>query len=100
MTLRTRLVVALVLLATLGLAVFGVVTYKLYQRSLLQQLDGQLTGLTRPQAERLRIGVANGDANASCEPSTVGSDPFGGTRPRGGFGFAQGLDAYAKLYVD
>jgi two-component system OmpR family sensor kinase len=100
MTLRTRLVVALVLLATLGLAVFGVVTYTLYQRSLFQQLDGQLTGLTRPQADRLRVGLANGDATASCTPSTSAVGPFGGNRPRGGFGFAQGLDAYATLYVD
>ena len=42
MTLRTRLVSALVVLATIGLAVFGVVTYSLYARSEYDRLDGQI----------------------------------------------------------
>ena len=42
MTLRTRLAIALVVLATLGLGVFGVVTYSLYARSQYDRLDGQL----------------------------------------------------------
>ena len=44
MTLRTRLGIALVLLATAGLAVFGVVTYSLYARSEYDRLDGQIRG--------------------------------------------------------
>src|SRR4030088_900893 len=42
MTLRLRLVLALVVLVTAGLALFGVVTYSLYARSQYEQLDGQI----------------------------------------------------------
>ncbi|MCU1379220.1 MAG: integral rane sensor signal transduction histidine kinase [Acidimicrobiales bacterium] len=42
MTLRSRLVVALVLLSTAGLAVFGVATYVLYARSQYERLDAQI----------------------------------------------------------
>lgn len=42
MTLRLRLVLALVLLLTVGLAVFGFVTYGLYARSQYDQLDEQI----------------------------------------------------------
>ncbi len=42
MTLRLRLVLALVGLVTVGLGVFGIVTYKLYERSQYQRLDEQL----------------------------------------------------------
>lgn len=41
-TLRSRLVVALVLLSTVGLAVFGVATYSLYSRSQYDRLDTQI----------------------------------------------------------
>lgn len=98
-TLRTRLVAALVLLATMGLAVFGVVTYSLYKRSLVDQLDGQLAGLVRPQAERLGMSVVDGDARTVCTSAAV-PHGFERTDRRGGFGPAQGLDAYAQLTVD
>jgi two-component system OmpR family sensor kinase len=41
-TLRSRLVVALVLLSTVALAVFGVATYVLYSRSQYDRLDAQI----------------------------------------------------------
>ncbi|MCU1487977.1 MAG: sensor histidine kinase [Actinomycetia bacterium] len=49
MTLRSRLVAALVLLATVGLAVFGVATYELYAHSEYDRLDDQLRS-ARPSA--------------------------------------------------
>lgn len=42
MTLRLRLVIAMVVLVTVALAVFGFVTYSLYARSLYARLDDQL----------------------------------------------------------
>jgi two-component system OmpR family sensor kinase len=48
-TLRSRLVVALVLLATVGLAVFGIATYELYSRSQYDRLDDQIRS-ARPAA--------------------------------------------------
>ncbi len=102
MTLRTRLVLALVLLATLGLTAFGFVTYSLYQRSLLQQLDEQLANLSRPQGSRLVSEVLQGRADTTCEATSQPDDgtPVGkGGRP-GGFGPGQGVDAFSALYVN
>jgi two-component system OmpR family sensor kinase len=45
MTLRLRLVLALVALVTAGLVVFGVVTYQLYARSQYDRLDDQAASL-------------------------------------------------------
>ena len=100
MTLRTRLVLALVLLATLGLTAFGFVTYSLYQRSLLQQLDEQLANLSRPQGTRLTSEVLDGRADASCDATSLtgGGAPVRGGGP-GGFGPGQGVDAFSALYV-
>jgi two-component system OmpR family sensor kinase len=47
-TLRSRLTLALVLLTTVGLALFGVVTYRLYARSQYDRLDDQLLTAVRP----------------------------------------------------
>ena len=55
MTLRTRLVLALVVLSTTGLAVFGVVTYSLYERSLSSQLDEDLSGTARGRGGQLIV---------------------------------------------
>ncbi len=100
MTLRTRLVLALVLLATLGLIPFGFVTYSLYQRSLLQQLDEQLANLSRPQGTRLTSEVLDGRADASCDATSLtgGVLAVRGGGP-GGFGPGQGVDAFSALYV-
>jgi len=98
MTLRTRLIAALVALSAVGLCVFGVVTFGLYQRSLLDQLDNQLDALTRPQAERLTSLVATGWVTDACTTRVVPSDAPGVTRP-GGAGPGQGLDAFTELFV-
>lgn len=102
MKLRTRLVLALVLLATLGLAAFGVATYSLYQRSLIQQLDEQLAGFARPQGVRLAAQVAAGTATPTCVTTSPdgGIPQPGGGDGRGGFAPGQGADAYSALYVD
>jgi two-component system OmpR family sensor kinase len=47
-TLRSRLTLALVLLTTIGLALFGVVTYRLYSQSQFDRLDDQLLAAVRP----------------------------------------------------
>ena len=48
MTLRLRLVAALVGLLTVGLAIFGVTTYGFYARSQYERLDDELRDLARP----------------------------------------------------
>jgi len=74
MTLRLRLVLALVVLVAAGLALFGVITYGLYASSEYQRLDTQLraaepaidvqldslNGLTPPQGQGLRTGPPSG----------------------------------------
>ncbi|MBS1848460.1 MAG: HAMP domain-containing histidine kinase [Actinobacteria bacterium] len=99
MTLRTRLVAALVVLSAVGLVLFGAVTYGLYQRSLLDQLDRQLTGLARPQSYRLAALVAEGAVSGTCSSKAPASPGPPRGIPRGGFGAGQGLDAFSALYV-
>lgn len=98
MTLRTRLIAALLALSAVGLCVFGVVTFELYQRSLLDQLDDQLDSLAQPQAERLASLVAAGLVTESCSTHVVPTE-LGSGGSRGGFGPGQGLDAFTELYV-
>ncbi len=98
MTLRTRLILALVALSAVGLCVFGVVTFGLYQRSLLDQLDNQLDALARPQAERMTSLVATGWVTDACTTRIVSPGAPGGRRP-GGAGPGQGLDAFTELFV-
>ena len=97
MTLRTRLVLALVVLTTAGLGVFGVTTYSLYQRSLENRLDDQLRSAIAPLSSRMvaeAVGITNGPGFPGA-PSN--SDPPGQTTSssptQGGFGF----DNYAAL---
>ena len=78
MTLRLRLVLALVLLTTVGLAVFGVATYSLYASAEYERLDDQVrasvpivTGELQRQAGM--VGVAPGDGDRGGGP--------GGTPP-------------------
>jgi two-component system OmpR family sensor kinase len=54
-TLRTRLVVAVLLLATVGLAVFGVASVLLIRESLIDRVDQQLEELTHRGPGGLRI---------------------------------------------
>ena len=100
MTLRTRLVVALVALSTVGLAVFGLSTYTLYQRSLQEQLDQDLAASSNGQGGRLFIDSTESEIDPeTCAPvgATVSTNPFfpgdggPGAVPGGG------LDAYAEL---
>ena len=101
MTLRTRLVIALVALSTIGLAVFGVSTYTLYRRSLQQQLDQDLRANARGQTGRL----AGEALSYEIDPTTclpVGSSSTGAATPvPGSFGPGavpgQGVDSYAEL---
>ncbi len=84
MTLRLRLVIALVLLAAAGLVVFGFVTYGFYSRSLYSRLDDQLQAAAPPVESRLRQ-----HAGLESEPGATGTGT--GTANangdnRGGFG--------------
>ncbi|WP_426573615.1 sensor histidine kinase [Aquihabitans sp. McL0605] len=102
MTLRTRLVIALVLLTTVGLAVFGVSTYTLYRRALEQQLDQDLQANARGQSFRLASDAAQYEIDPeTCAPVGVTSTGTTGIDPGPGFGSravpGQGLDAYAEL---
>jgi two-component system, OmpR family, sensor kinase len=73
MTLRARLVVALVVLLTVGLAVFGLATHRRYEASERRTLDRQLRSL---------IDDAVGQLTQLGEPSEVGSQASG-PLPRG-----------------
>lgn len=90
MTLRLRLVLALLALLTLGLTVFGVVVTSSYSRSQYQRLDERLRSQAPFAVARLRV--------------ELGLDDFGfGGRPTGdpGAGPAQlGPDAYVQLRAD
>ena len=67
MTLRLRLVIAIVVLSTAGLAVFGVGTYIAYSRSEFQRFD-----------EQIRASVPGVSGTLERQMSGLGSDPFGG----------------------
>jgi two-component system OmpR family sensor kinase len=98
MTLRSRLVLALVVLATVGLAIFGVTTYSLYRRSQEQQLDQQLQSIADGQALRLASASFSGSIDPdTCQVNgTTGEDGgTGGPGPGGPPG--QSVDAYAEL---
>jgi len=83
MSLRARLVVALVALATVGLAVFGVVTYTLYARSQYQRLDEQIRASVPVVTRQLTTdssgsGPSSGSGNP---PDSTGNLPGGTGRP-------------------
>jgi len=90
MTLRFRLVVALLALSTLGMAVFGVVLTSFYSRSQYQRLDERLRNTAPFAAARLR--------------TAAGLDTFGGNGfgPQNGGGPSGppslfGPDAYVEI---
>jgi two-component system, OmpR family, sensor kinase len=71
-TLRTRLVIGLLVLATAGLAVFGVLTYSLYARSQYDRLDGQIRAAIPLIAQQLRAeggGVRGGPGGGRPVPA-------------------------------
>ncbi|HEY3834593.1 MAG TPA: HAMP domain-containing sensor histidine kinase [Acidimicrobiia bacterium] len=62
MTLRLRLVIALVMLTAVGLAVFGVATYSLYARSEYRRVDSAITASAQSVGRNLdgQAGLTNG----------------------------------------
>ncbi|MBI2704261.1 MAG: HAMP domain-containing histidine kinase [Actinobacteria bacterium] len=98
MTLRLRLVLALLALTTAGLTVFGVVTYTLYARAQYERLDQQLEASIPPVSGELL-------ANAGLGPSLRYGGTVGpGGEPGSGGGGEAGrpappsfIDSYAEL---
>jgi two-component system, OmpR family, sensor kinase len=68
MTLRLRLVLALVLLLTVGLAIFGFATYSLYAHAQYQRLDDQIASSVNAVTVQL---LSNG--STSCTPTSSSS---------------------------
>jgi two-component system, OmpR family, sensor kinase len=62
MTLRLRLVLALLTLVTFGLVIFGTVTYSLYARSLYQRIDDQLRNSVPLVTSNLRAAAGIGES--------------------------------------
>lgn len=94
MTLRTRLVVAVVVLTGAGLAVLGIVTYSLSARSQYDRRDDALRAAVNPVAARLQRAAGGGFGRPDD-----GSGPGG----RGGFGPGlpgESIGAYGVLYDD
>ena len=79
MTLRMRLVLALVALTTGGLAVFGIVTYSLYAHAQYQRLDDQIQASV-PVVSRYLTEPTFGTTGPSSNGSN-GSQPGGGGPP-------------------
>jgi two-component system OmpR family sensor kinase len=80
MTLRWRLVLALTVLVTAGLAVFGVVTYSLYSRSEYQRLDDQLAN-SIPLVTNTLYQKAGLDTDHDGGPADYGRGPHPGPPP-------------------
>jgi two-component system OmpR family sensor kinase len=71
-TLRSRLVVALVVLATVGLAIFGVATYQLYARNQYDRLDDQIRSVLPSAVAQLRgEGYRRGPFRGGLPPVAV-----------------------------
>ena len=85
MTLRTRLLLALVALTLVGLSVAGFITYRQQQRFLLQRVDQQLNYARTPMFDSLRTGRAQ-----LCEGCTFGT--YGELRDEAGY-LIPGADA-------
>jgi two-component system OmpR family sensor kinase len=84
-TLRTRLVLALVALTLLGLSVAGIITYRQQQRFLFQRVDQQLNYASQPMFDSLRTGRTQ-----PCEGCTFGT--YGELRDESGY-LIPGADA-------
>ncbi|HVW31446.1 MAG TPA: hypothetical protein VHL53_02800, partial [Acidimicrobiia bacterium] len=74
MTLRLRLVLGLVVLVTVGLAVFGFATYGLYSRSQYDRLDDQLRTSASAVVPQLAQGAGLAYGNEGPGPR-VGPGP-------------------------
>ena len=71
MTLRTRLVLALVLLSAVCLATFAWATTTLYERSQRDQLDDQLVASAGPLVGRLEIDWLSGTDPSWCRSTSA-----------------------------
>lgn len=75
MTLRLRLVLALLVLVASGLVVFGVVTYTLYSHSEHQHLDDQIR-TSEPLVERRLLGETGGPGSGPGGPENIPAGTF------------------------
>lgn len=89
MTLRLRLVIALLVLLTVGLAVFGVVVTSFYSHSQYQRLDERLRSQAPFAIARLRAQLGLGEGPGGFEGRPLGGDSGGPTR--------LGSDAYLQI---
>ncbi|HEV7863789.1 MAG TPA: HAMP domain-containing sensor histidine kinase [Acidimicrobiia bacterium] len=74
MTLRLRLVLAIVLLVTAGLGVFGMATYQLYSRSQYARLDSQVRASADLVASQLAQTAGLGQASGPTDRSGPSGD--------------------------
>ena len=95
MTLRLRLVLAVVALMTVGLAIFGVVTYELYSRSEYSRLDDQLANSIPLVTNQLYD-----KAGLSGQPSTPTGEYGGGGPYQGGRRPAPPPDVPPSTYAE
>ena len=93
MTLRIRLVVALVVLVTAGLGLFGAATYTLYASSEYQRLDAQV----RSSASLIDRELDAASASAGGQVSTNATTPQQGTGAGGAGADGQGADGRRSL---
>jgi two-component system OmpR family sensor kinase len=97
-TLRFRLVAALVVLMATGLAIFGFTMYGLYSRSQYNQLQGELENsvplVTHELAEaaNVRLPVGNGQSGEGPGPATGPANPGGDGPVPGGPGGGPGQE--------
>ena len=99
MTLRLRLVLALVLLVTIGLALFGFATYSQYARSQYQRLDDQVRS-SLPVVSRQLASGSSPDGRPSGEPDgggRGGDGPFPPGEAAGGPTLVVPPGTYAEL---
>ena len=108
MTLRLRLVGALVVLVTVGLGLFGLATYSLYSRSQYDQLDNALRQSAPAVSRQLEFQAGGGANNNTPPPGSAvsGGDDQGAAgaesaavpgSPRGGPGIFAGPGTYGEL---
>ena len=94
MTLRLRLVIGLVVLLTVGLALFGFATYGFYQHSEYQRLDSQVRSLEPVVDRELDVAAGFGDSGGGGAPGGGGpGGPGGGGPPP----VSAALGTYAEL---
>ncbi|MGD0808311.1 MAG: HAMP domain-containing sensor histidine kinase [Acidimicrobiales bacterium] len=87
MTLRARLVAGLVVLMTLGLAIFGVTMYELYSRSQYDQLSSELQSavplVTRELSRAAGVNLPLGDQDENSGDNGAHAGPDTGPEPGG-----------------